>query len=357
VEKANLRNSHIRHSPLRDIADGEVLIAVDRFALTSNNVSYALTGDYIGYWKFFPTGDDSLGSVPVWGFGDVVQSRHPDVPVGERLYGYFPMASHVIFTAGRVTRTTLLDAAEHRSSLPPLYNRYVRTGVEPDASSQQENLRALLYPLFATSYVLHDFFHDNDFFGAGQLVIGSASSKTGLGLAAMMKRGNPKSITVTGLTSAGNRQFVEDTGYCDVVLTYDRVGELDATIPAVLCDMSGASSVITAVHNHFGDDLRYSCIVGATHWDAGRQKAKLRGAKPTLFFAPSQIEKRNEEWGPGVVRDRAAEACKHVMDDCGRWLTVSHACGAEAAARTWSELLAGNVPPNEGRMHSIRAGA
>jgi hypothetical protein len=32
-----------------------VLVAIERYALTANNVSYALSGEQIGYWKFFPT--------------------------------------------------------------------------------------------------------------------------------------------------------------------------------------------------------------------------------------------------------------------------------------------------------------
>ena len=45
-----------------------------------------------------------------------------------------------------------------------------------------DHLRALLQPLLATSYLLFDWLMDNDCFGAEQIIIGSASSKTGLGL-------------------------------------------------------------------------------------------------------------------------------------------------------------------------------
>jgi hypothetical protein len=66
--------------------------------LTSNNITYAAFGDAMSYWQFWPgTGDDpdgtAWGCIPVWGFGTVVQSLHPGVAVGERLYGYWPMAS------------------------------------------------------------------------------------------------------------------------------------------------------------------------------------------------------------------------------------------------------------------------
>ena len=71
-------------------AEGEILLAIDKFAMTANNVSYAASGDMIGYWRFFPTHADPWGKVPVWGMADVVASRCPDIAVGERLYGFSP---------------------------------------------------------------------------------------------------------------------------------------------------------------------------------------------------------------------------------------------------------------------------
>ena len=37
-----------------ELASGEVLLRVDRMALTANNISYASAGDTLGYWRFFP---------------------------------------------------------------------------------------------------------------------------------------------------------------------------------------------------------------------------------------------------------------------------------------------------------------
>ena len=43
------------------------------------------------------------------------------------------------------------------------------------------DLRSLVFPLFTTSYVLDDYIADNDGFGATQVILGSASSKTAFG--------------------------------------------------------------------------------------------------------------------------------------------------------------------------------
>ena len=45
-----------------ELQPGQVLFRVDRFAFTSNNISYALSGDTLGYWRFFPTEEGWGGS-------------------------------------------------------------------------------------------------------------------------------------------------------------------------------------------------------------------------------------------------------------------------------------------------------
>ncbi|HZF83732.1 MAG TPA: DUF2855 family protein, partial [Burkholderiaceae bacterium] len=93
VRKASLPEARLHTREDTPLATGQVRVGIDTFALTSNNITYAAFGDAMSYWQFFPTAEEGWGQVPVWGFGRVVQSLHPGVAVGERLYGYFPMAS------------------------------------------------------------------------------------------------------------------------------------------------------------------------------------------------------------------------------------------------------------------------
>ncbi|MFX6226275.1 DUF2855 family protein, partial [Acinetobacter baumannii] len=78
-------------------------------------------------------------------------------------------------------------------------------------------------PLVVTSFLIADFLEDNGFFGARQVLVSSASSKTSLGLAFCLKRLAAHDIAVVGLTSPGNRTFVEEVGYFDRVVTYDAI--------------------------------------------------------------------------------------------------------------------------------------
>jgi hypothetical protein len=69
--------------------------------------------------------------------------------------------------------------------------------------------QALLQPLFMTSFVLDDWLVDSDLFGAELVVLGSASSKTAIGLAHLLTTN--QRARVVGLTSERNAEFVRGT--------------------------------------------------------------------------------------------------------------------------------------------------
>jgi hypothetical protein len=162
-----------------------VLIGVDRFAFTANNITYGAVGELIGYWNFFPA-RDGWGRIPVWGFGEVMRSRHEALPVGERVYGYLPISTHLVIQPDHVSPAGFVDAVGHRSALPPIYNRYTRVAADPMHERRREAHIALFRPLFTTAFLLDDLLAEREGFGARRVVLSSASSKTALGLAHLL---------------------------------------------------------------------------------------------------------------------------------------------------------------------------
>src|SRR5689334_9398900 len=67
--------------------DGEVLLRIERFSLTANNVSYAMAGTskMLQYYNHFPASDPKAwGIIPVWGLAVIEQSRSEHVQnIGE----------------------------------------------------------------------------------------------------------------------------------------------------------------------------------------------------------------------------------------------------------------------------------
>lgn len=320
VQRDDLTKTSLAEVAPLAAASGEVIISVDSFALTANNITYGVAGDIIGYWNFFPA-QDGWGRIPVWGIGTVTASEHPNIEVGSRYYGYFPMSSELLVKPEKVTQRGFNDAAEHRAALPVVYNQYSLVNVDNGFDPAYDNHYMLYRPLFTTSFVLDDYFADNDFFGATSVILGSASSKTAFGLAFMLN--NREGIKVVGLTSGHNTEFVKGLGLYDQVLTYDEVETLSQEKSAYI-DMAGNREVLARVHHHLTDNLVNSCGVGITHWESrtGEAPADLPGAKPTMFFAPSQIVKRNEELGPQVYQQRIGEATQAFLAQVDNWVTI-----------------------------------
>lgn len=339
------------------LADGQVLLGIDRFAFTSNNVTYGAFGDAMSYWNFFPVEVEQAGwgRIPVWGFGTVVASRHDGVAVGQRYYGYFPMSSHVVVEPGSVGPAGFTDAAAHRKPLPAIYNQYVLTSNDPGYRRETEAQQMLLRPLFFTSFLIDDFLADNDFFGARRVILSSASSKTAYGLAhCLAQRGAHE---VVGLTSPGNVDFVTRLGCYSRAITYEQLNALDAA-PSVFVDMAGNAELRRRLHEHLGAALTYSCSVGGTHWDHLGSARDLPGPKPVLFFAPAQGKKRHAEWGAAGLQARMAAAWNGfmvpVMERQPPWMRVIEGRGPAAVEAVYCAMLDGTVRPDEGHILSLR---
>jgi hypothetical protein len=205
----------------RALADGEARLSIERFALTANNITYAAFGDAMKYWQFFPAPDPAWACLPVWGFAVVTESRAEGVPVGARVYGYLPAGSHLVVQPGRVRASGFVETAAHRAELAAAYQQLVFCEADPGWAPRLEGLQAVLKPLFVTSFLIDDFLADNHFFGARQLLLSSASSKTAYGTAFCLaqRRGSPGAPHTVGLTSAGNLAFTQSLGCYDAVKT------------------------------------------------------------------------------------------------------------------------------------------
>jgi hypothetical protein len=335
-------------------AAGEVIFKIDRCALTTNNITYAAYGDSMNYWGFFPTGLAEWGHIPAWGFADVVASDVAGIKVGERFYGYFPIASHLWMSPERVTERGFYDACEHRQALTSAYNQYTRCSWDPYYSHESENLQILLKPLFLTSSMLADFLQDNQFFGATRLVFSSASSKTAYGTAVCLE--NHPDLERVALTSTGNKAFVGKLGCYERTVAYAELASLANDRPTLYVDFSGDLDLRDQVHQHFAGQLVYSCFAGSAQSTDEARLTAIEGPQPVFFFAPIQIRKRNAEWGAERVSQHIGEGLqrfyRQLTAPANPLLEVVESEGYEAAQTVIGRLFHGQVAPVEG--HVIR---
>ncbi|MBI5255022.1 MAG: DUF2855 family protein [Burkholderiales bacterium] len=366
VHRHNLRNTCIAADPdaQRALAAGQARLRIDSFALTANNVTYAAFGEAMKYWSFFPTGSESLGCIPVWGFATVVESASLGVAPGQRCFGFWPMGSHLVVQPQAVDTRGFIDGSAHRASLPAPYNRVQFCAADTPRPDQHEARQALLRPLFTTAFLIDDFLAEHDFFGAQQVLLSSASSKTAYGTALCLagRQDGPSPVSVVGLTAGMNLAFTRSLGCYDHVLAYDDLHALDPRVPTVYIDLSGSAAQRRSVHEHFAGTLSYSCTVGGTHWDALDSDLGLPGPRPTAFFAPGQLRKRTgpppQGWGPEGFQQRVQAAWARLMramDACGGspWLEVRQGHGAAAVRQVYLSLVEGRADPRAGHMLSM----
>jgi hypothetical protein len=349
VKRDDLNECRFVEAAAPELESGQSLLAVRAFGLTSNNITYAVLGEAMSYWEFFPA-EGGWGHVPVWGFADVVESEHQGLETGVRVFGYLPPSTHLVVTPDRVDARGFVDAAPHRSKLPGAYNSYFRADADPCYEERYEAQQMLLWPLFFTSFLLDDYLDDESFFGAGAVVISSASSRTASSAAFLIA--GREAVDVIGLTSPRNVAFVERLGVYDRVVPYGEVASLPRE-PAVYLDVAGDAEVRAAVHRHYGEALAHDAAVGATHRDRMTTgPGELPGPAPAFFFAPDRVRKRAEDWGRERLNTRLAEAWRPYVEWTSGWLEVVHGSGPEAVERAYRELLDGRTDPAVGHILS-----
>jgi hypothetical protein len=350
VKRDDLHECRLADDKTVPLEPGRAALRVDTFGLTTNNITYAVFGEAMSYWDFFPA-EEGWGRVPVWGFADVEDAGDTGLEEGTRIFGYLPPSSGFVVTPHNVDERGFVDGTPHRANLPAAYNSYSFAEAMAVYGPRREAEQMLLWPLFYTSFLLDDFLGSEGLFGATTAVLSSASSKTALGAAFQLAQ--REGVQVVGLTSAERVEFVEELNLYDTVVAYPEVESLPKE-SAVYVDMSGDAAVRAAVHEHYGDELRHSAVVGATHFDrlAPEEARSLPGPNPKFFFAPDQVRKRTAEWGREGLDSRFAEAWGPFVEWAVGWLEVVRREGGEAVKAAYLELLDGRANPSAGYVIS-----
>ncbi|KAL3428617.1 hypothetical protein BDV09DRAFT_75216 [Aspergillus tetrazonus] len=119
-------------SPLKQ---SSVRIRSSLLSLSSNNLTYALYGNFLRWWDAYPVPQSApapynntteWGIVPAWGLATVLESTLPGIPQGTVLFGFWPTGSHAVDLELNPSELDghWKEVSEHRAHLMPLYNRY-----------------------------------------------------------------------------------------------------------------------------------------------------------------------------------------------------------------------------------------
>lgn len=306
------------------------VLAVDRFALTANVLTYATAHDSFGYWSIFP-GGSGRGALPTWGEARVLVSDNPALTVGDRLFGLVPMGERLALRPAK-TRAGVRDLSEHRATTDPAYNLYFHaTG---SVAEREANL--LFRPLLSAGVTLNAWLRHNNWFGADRVIVTSASSKTALGFAMLAA----DAIKITGITSAANRAFVEDTGTYIDVRSYDDRRAFGAERTTIV-DFTGDPELVAEIVGSLGARSARVVRVGGTHWTAGHL------VKADIFFAPTEIGRTVAMEGASAFEMEMRDAIDRFRSVSMSWFTVRYLDGPKEILSGFQALAKGGVSPRE----------
>ena len=279
-------------------------LVVERLALTTNNVSYAVYGDRLGYWRLFPA-PEGWGRIPAW--GHVLKD-------GERYFGCVPVGRHVTIrpAPGPVG---FVDTSRQDAGLSPVYSFYFPVEDEDEAA-------LVMRPLFGTSVLIDAKLADD---GVQSVVLTSASSKTAYGLAHLL---HERAVRTLGLTSPERRGWVEDLGLYDEVLGYDELDRVPAD--AVLVDLAGDRAVSEQL------TVARKIAVGFTH---GRAPGDAIPGQE-FFFAPDEMARRGTEFARAY-----GTAWRGFAPVAERALRIERISEPDDVLRAWRSLVDGRVDP------------
>jgi len=320
---------------------GEVLLAVERFGLSSNNISYALLGDMLGHWKPFPAAE-GWGRVPAWGVGRVLAADPSVAREGARFAGYMPMATHVLMQA-ESTDAGLRDTSLERAGMLPLYRELRAVDDDPIWREEAIDLELAMMPVEPLAALLDE---DLRRLAVTHVVISSASSKTAMGLGHLLRE---RSVRVTGLSSPRGASAVAGAESSDTVLTYDDIDSLGRTGTIAYVDIAGDPEVTRSVHEHLGSSLTHSIGVGGSHLvaiDDPFRPDPTRPGPPVKRYSVGQRQvELSEELGQEVLDGLRRRARRTLVGWGATRFGVEIVAGLEATRELWQQVAQGERDP------------
>eukprot|EP01111_Echinosteliopsis_oligospora_P017412 TRINITY_DN7523_c0_g1_i1.p1 TRINITY_DN7523_c0_g1~~TRINITY_DN7523_c0_g1_i1.p1 ORF type:complete len:388 (-),score=99.03 TRINITY_DN7523_c0_g1_i1:50-1213(-) len=367
VKQTDIQQPMLINSPLPHLKPEQVLIRVEKFGFSTNNITYAALGNHphFRYFEFFPIPADtekklseSHGNVPVWGFGTIFQSTHPSLKVGERIYGYYPIAKYVWLpvSPNHIVPDCFFASRDHLPKDRKPYNQYYRCQNDSMYVKEKEDYIMLYRPLFWTSFWCDDWLDLNKYFGGKTVVISSASSKTSFCLGYLLQKSNAinkSSLRVVGLTSPSNVSFSKSLGIYDEIYTYDDLKKIDVNNgPFVYIDVTGNPKLYASLIDHLGQTRICKAVsLGMTQPNAATEGLGFRGME--MFFTPEWMKKRREISSVSDITKKMTRAWSWLMTDCNKWVKMRQVVGEEEVEKEYIEVAKGKMDPNTGLVFSM----
>jgi hypothetical protein len=289
----------------------------------------------------------------VWGVATVKSSKNSHFKVGEKIYGYFPIAKYYCLSPINVNSVTFYVSRKHLPEDRIVYSQYFRQDGDSEYSALQEDHMIIFRPLWGTAYFLDDYLNENKFFNGENVLISSASSKTAYCLAILLKKRNKNIIA---LTSARNINFIKGLALYNQIFDYNHIEKMDK-VSTLYVDLAGNSSLNERIYRCFENHLVKRVAVGMSHFD--KQKPSLiplsqstANSHSVTFFAPDWIKKRSIHSKHELIIQKIP-AWKEFLAFANERVPLNIRFGMQNTKSVYLEMLHGKADPQNAFILSL----
>ncbi|KAF5335699.1 hypothetical protein D9611_009590 [Ephemerocybe angulata] len=382
---------------ITDIPENHVLIKVDKFGFSTNNITYQALGEHPHFRSYFdfhaaPTPDlaKTHGIIPVWGFGTIASSTHSSVQAGERVYGYFAPTRYLVLPVSALDENGCAFSV-HRPHFPrdrQPYHQVIRCAADPGMyapTPEGEDFTMIYRPLFLTAFWCEDWITGSYGCNKGKnltVLVASASAKTAVCFIYLIQRriktGELPHVSVVGLTSKKNLAFTNSLGLYNDVYTYDSF-ELGGKMQNekdrrwIYVDVAGNDSINTRLRTHFsspgvGQVIKHIALgvtnlvpsTSAQSWShiaSAPDAPEVDGRSPwpaaELFFLPEWLQVRQRQMSMSGVMERQNVSWEEWMADCSRWVQLERVYGPGNVRDDYARIAKEGPGPTVGLVWSM----
>lgn len=360
---AKALTTSIRQVP--ELETGKVLLRVDKFAFSQMTLGYLLKGftrTFNAYHNFYNYGEDGTYRSACWGYATVMESQHPKVPVGTRLFGLVPAAKYTVELVGGCIPKSKngMDPAVVEITMEGVpYNmrRFQEMEIVEESAANQEpqweDWRCVLKEIYTMAFYMDE----NLLVDTGMInsvIISCASSKTAMALAFCLRMREMR--YVVGLTSKEHLEFVKSTDLYHEVFTYDDVAQLPQDHTIVYMDFKCDGELRQNITLRMGTNLMYNMVLGPAVFQR-RMKDQVfeKRAREMLFDESSWRERRKmvAEVTKTGRNEKLRYSFKTFVERMKRHVKLRHFSGAESLTKMYDRVYSNSALPSEACVCSM----
>lgn len=347
-----------------------LLLRIDKFAFSQMPLGYLMKGytrTFSAYHDFFKYPEDGIYRSACWGYCTVLESLHPKVPVGTRLYGLVPPCQYHIQKVMRAIPAS-------KNGDPPLvefdmdrmpYNlrRFQEYEVLQDGAHQDTEMEDWI---IATKeiYTMAFYMDEQLLVDTGQInsvIISCASSKTAMALAYCLRMRGGVSIEremscVVGLTSKEHLEFVKSTDLYHEVYTYDDLDNIPNDKTIVYMDFKCDGAIRQALTLRMGTNLMYNMVLGPAVFQK-KMKDQLfeKRAREILFDESSWRERRRmvAEVTKTGRNEKLKYSYKAFVERMQKLMKLKHVSEPESLRKMYDAIYSNQASPSEAFICSM----